>query len=239
MAPTFFLIPGGVFFALLCVPCLLILVIGILVHSKPLKWIGGMTLFINASFVGAAVVGCFYLAGMESLMLLTGPYTRSRPNPEDLAGTYRPTSRSIRFIKRKRYDPVPPIRIILHDDGKFEMKNIPDMWMNFGRATGDFDSGSGTWELDSRHYPLVTLWGLTLDFDDTENFTSRDLKTGLVFSMLKLKGQRPPYIIHMVIGDPDGLEALEFETRPTDHRRSPLTSIFRLISWILTYILAF
>jgi len=211
MAPTFFLIVGGIFFALLCIPCLLVLALGTALRSKVLKQIGSIALFVSAGFVGVSVLGFCYIVAMESLTQLIGPPTRTAPHVQGLVGTYRLTSRSVRFVERKGYADLPDMCIILRADGTFEMKNMPDMWMNFGRAKRCFDSGSGTWELDSRDAGLATLWGITLDFDDIQGFTSQVHKNGFVYSMLELKNQCPPYLIHVTIGDADGSEALEFE----------------------------
>lgn len=211
MAPTFFLIVGGAFFALLCIPCLLVLALGMVFHVPVLKRVGKVSLWVSAGFVGVSVLGFCYVAAMESLTQLTGPRTRTAPHMENLAGTYRLTSRSVRFVEHKEYADLPDICIILHVDGTFEMKNMPDMWTNFGQAKRCFDSGSGTWELDSREAGLATLWGITLDFDDIQGFTSQVHKNGFVYSMLKLKNQQPPYVIRVTIGDADGGEALEFE----------------------------
>ena len=88
---------------------------------------------------------------------------------------------------------------------------MPDMWKNFGQVSRRFDSGSGTWTLDNRDTGLATHWGIALDFDDVQGFSSPVHRNGFVYHMLDLKSQRPPYRIHVTIGDADGGDALEFK----------------------------
>lgn len=199
-------------FVLVGVVSLALLVSGLLIRSRLFKWIGGLGLCGSACGVGACLVGCLLIGLCDYINIVTGPNTRTKPEPKDIAGVYCPTKRSVRFIKRAKYSSIPEISITLHEKGSFEMKNIPDMWLNeFGRAKGNFDSATGTWELDCVEYGRIKHWGIGLDFTDVTGITSRTSDRGFYYSMISLKNQKPPYIIHITIGDPDSMEALEFE----------------------------
>lgn len=201
-------------FVLLAVVFLAVLVLGMLMRSRVLKWIGGIAFCGSAGLVGLCVMACLWIGICDYITLVAGPNTRTAPEPKDLAGVYYPTKRSVRFIKRAKYSSIPEISIMLHENGSFEMKNIPDMWLNkFGKAKGNFDSAAGTWELDCREYGRIKHWGIVLDFTDVTAITSRTTDHGFYYSMLSLKNQKPPYIIHMIIGDPDNEDALEFYRR--------------------------
>jgi len=216
MAPTFPLLIASIFFALLSVPCLLALVLGVAFRVETLKWIGGVGLLICALFIGGAVAGVCQMAAVDSVTAVAGPDMRTRPRQEDMTGTYRLTPSSARFVKRKGYANLPDICIILSADGTFEMQNMPDMWHNaFGRPNRKFDSGCGTWKLDSHDAGLATHPGITLDFDDVRGFSSSVYKNGFVsFGALQLKNQKKPYRLQATIGDPDSGETLEFEKAP-------------------------
>jgi hypothetical protein len=134
-------------------------------------------------------------------------FTRKKPRQEDVVGQYVPDQKARKFIFEKRNYPKEKISINLGPDGSFELKNIPDCWLSdFGKSSGKFNSGGGTWELaehDSR-------WTLSLHFPSTEHFSAKRFKGGF-FTFVMLIGEKPPYIIYLMVGDPDGGEGMRFE----------------------------
>lgn len=211
----------GLIFALLCLPFLLILVIGIVFNLRTLKWIGGIGASVIGGLVILSIVAYFGIGVFYYAMIVAGPNTRTEPDLGDLAGTYRPTSESIKFVKRSGYASIPNISIVLRDNGTFEMQNIPDMWIDdFGYSKGNFISGSGEWKLDSRAIGSVSHWGITIDFKYKEDSKPAEKGEGF-YLMLDLMNQEPPYIIHMTIGDPDSGEALDFEKITENYPQEP------------------
>ena len=116
-------------------------------------------------------------------------HTRVEPSRGDLIGTWVPDERTLNTMRDVGgYDTTISTRLILRADGSFEMVNMPDWWFNgFGESRRSFSDNSGTWRIlqDSD-----SIWGLRL--------TTSSGRTNL-----NLLEQRPPYRIHVYIGDPD------------------------------------
>lgn len=84
-------------------------------------------------------------------------------------------------------------------DGRFELVNMPDWCLNFGKSSQGFLSGSGTWKIsqDADH------WVIYLFFDRTSG------AAGLPGQMF-IEGWRPRAIFEY-IGDPDEGHAMRYE----------------------------
>lgn len=128
----------------------------------------------------------------------SGSYTRSRPSETDLVGTWVPDATTLAYMRKTgRYDTSRMHnRLMLHSDGKFELFDMPDWWEDgFGRSHGSFDSSSGKWNVGQ--HPDDKTWEI-------------ELITATRNTSMSLRGQKPPYLIHVTIGDPDQGYAMVF-----------------------------
>lgn len=104
------------------------------------------------------------------------------------------------------YKPVSP-SITLFPDGAIVITNIPDWWNTFGQACGGFDSGRGFWRVEKHR----DWWAVLGCFTNTAQFASLTNKSERFGSDMMLIGEKPPYKIHLIIGDPDEGRGMEFE----------------------------
>ena len=134
----------------------------------------------------------------------TSVYTRTEPKAEDLVGVYVPDKATARFIAE--HYPAIGTSIVLSADGTIVLQNIPDCWKTlFGTFEGGFDSGTGRWKIQKHQ----EWWVLGVDIW-TDGFSSREHAHIGLTTEIFLVGEKPPYIIHLTIGDPDAGQALQF-----------------------------
>ena len=127
-------------------------------------------------------------------------YTRSKSNQTDVIGTWVPTSATIKDLKERGGYVISKHELILRADGTFEMVNMPDWWRDgFGRSNKTFESQSGKWRFYQNSSPW-TVWAIQLDFPQL-----------VVLNAIHLQRQRPPYLIHITVGDPDSGHYMLFE----------------------------
>ena len=133
--------------------------------------------------------------------------TTPKPRVQDLSGTYFPTPEAQAFIKNQGHYPSAKTFIVLSRNGTFRFSNVPDCWhTESGDSHGKFDSGSGRWTIEN----YQEWWDVGLNFTNTTGFHSEKLPNGLTTG-IQLIGQKPPYRLHLTVGDPDGGKALDFE----------------------------
>jgi hypothetical protein len=119
-------------------------------------------------------------------------FTRKKPNPADLIGTWVPTEQTIKDLRKDGNYTISRHELIFRAEGAFTMVNMPDWWSNgFGNSNRGFESGSGTWKLFQDHDPW-TVWAIELDFP-----------TSSVPNAVHLQRQKPPYLLHISVGDSD------------------------------------
>ncbi|CAN5393173.1 hypothetical protein BH09SUM1_BH09SUM1_33610 [soil metagenome] len=135
-------------------------------------------------------------------------YTRNKPNPSDLVGVYTPVAKSLAFIKDEGHYKPRPASIALFADGTMTISNIPDWWNNgWGTSGGGFDSGTCTWKLNQDKW-RCNLW---INFSKTDQFDSLKREHKPFNGEMELTGQKPPYKIYLIVGDPDSDEGIWFE----------------------------
>jgi len=129
-------------------------------------------------------------------------FTWRQPAESDLIGTWVPTQDTLNDIRKRGGYPAANHQLVLRGDGTFSLLNMPDWWLNDGgESSGGFNSGSGTWKLRKDG-----SWQIYLRFDSVRNFTNFG-------APLNLRRQKPPYLIHIHVGDPDEWHAMLFEVR--------------------------
>ncbi len=88
-------------------------------------------------------------------------FTRERPDERELVGGWRPTKKTLQFIRTHGNYSEVPHKIGLYADHTITVKNMPDWWTNgFGKSNGDFDSFTGTWKLVERGEWPFRKWEL-------------------------------------------------------------------------------
>ncbi len=127
-------------------------------------------------------------------------FTRDAPNRSDLVGTWEPDDSTVRDMKQRgNYDISLPTKLMLRDTGYFEMINMPDWWGNsFAESRKGLDSDSGKWSVEQFAEPF---WSVILS-------SSKGQRS------VNLMGQKPPYKLHFVLGDPDSNESMTFIKKP-------------------------
>ncbi len=139
-------------------------------------------------------------------------YTKVRPKQADVAGVYRPTTRTDQFLRARKGYAERDTYVTLARDQSCKISNMPDLWLDgFGESRGGFDSYKGTWRL-TKH---TNGWGvyLRLSWIGGASKGQKDRESILVYDRMMLAGERPPYRLQFIIGDPDSGESLEFEKR--------------------------
>jgi len=134
-------------------------------------------------------------------------FTRNKPNPADVIGTWVPTAATIKDLREHGGYVISKHQLILRADGTFSMVNMPDWWSNgFGQSQKSFESGSGKWQFyqDDNTW---TVWAIELDFPKF-----------FVPNAMHLQCQKPPYLIHITVGDPDSGHYMLFQ-RENDPRQ--------------------
>jgi hypothetical protein len=134
-------------------------------------------------------------------------YTTKKPDAADLVGNYAPDDATLKLIAEHGHYPPRPASIVLDASGRVTVTDIPDWWLtDLGRSQGGFDSGSGTWSVQ----PHQEWWIIGATFDSMNGFASQNHRSGGLVTGFGLVGERPPYKIHLTLGDPDDGQAMEF-----------------------------
>ena len=125
-------------------------------------------------------------------------FTRSKPDEEDLIGTWTATKGTIRDIKdRGGYSQSDP-KLILSADGTCTVTDMPDWWRGgFGESHKQFESGSGKWNIEKDE----NVWKIYV----------LALKLPAGHQAVHLARQKPPYQLHITLGDPDSGNYMLFE----------------------------
>ena len=123
-------------------------------------------------------------------------FTQKPPKKEDLVGVWTPDKETLSVLARiGGYKITAGIQIVLHNDGKLEMLNMPDWWGGSGNGESrkGFKSYSGTWEVSQRNNYI------TIGIDYSDGYTELDLLN-----------DSPPYKIELIVGDPDENRSMIF-----------------------------
>jgi hypothetical protein len=139
----------------------------------------------------------------------TSVYTTTQPKTNDVVGVYVPDTNTVALISKEGHYGSALPSITLLDDGTIIITNIPDWWRNFGERHGGFDSGRGTWSIQKHQ----DWWALSVGFRDTTQFASLANQPGGLGTEMMLVGEKPPYKIHLTVGDPDAGKGMEFERK--------------------------
>lgn len=125
-------------------------------------------------------------------------FTRSRPRQADLVGTWTPTAKTRRDMKgRGRYSKT-DAKLILAADGTCSVVDMPDWWRGgFGESHRLYESGQGKWRIEEEK-DVGTIYVLGLELPEGHQ-------------SVHLSRQKPPYQLHLTLGDPDSGNYMLFE----------------------------
>ncbi len=138
----------------------------------------------------------------------TSDYTRSRPDDSAVQGVYDFDAESPLPSGERIGAPV-HATIDLRADGSFQVANMPDCWLDL-IPKGAVDSASGNWRIEQHQEWWAVNLRITKRNDSALDYTLQAM----------LRRQKPPYLLHIILGDPDSANALVF--RPRTAERSNL-----------------
>jgi hypothetical protein len=125
-------------------------------------------------------------------------FARQKPLETDLVGKWVPTTQTLEDMRGNGGYSISTHELVLNADKTFFMNNMPDWWAtDFGESKKGFQSAAGRWTLS----PATgdSDWGIDLVVGTS----------GIGF--LHVRNQKPPYLIHIGIGDPDNGHFMLFE----------------------------
>jgi len=122
-------------------------------------------------------------------------FTRSRPAPADVAGTWTPTENSLHDLGSIAGNVDADPQLVLRTDGSFSATDLPEGWTDAsGKSHVQLASGSGTWQVTTTGQPATYVVEML--------FPGRS-------QQLPLSGEKAPYRIHIPLGDSDKYAVLE------------------------------
>jgi len=122
-------------------------------------------------------------------------FTRDEPAGADVVGKWIPVTG---HLSQAGASGIPEREIDLRKDGSFSVVDLPTSPEVPGVSARGLLTGSGVWHLD-KDLDGYTVWVINLDFASHHR------------EMVHLRRQKPPYLIHIFIGDPDSGQAALFE----------------------------
>lgn len=147
---------------------------------------------IRKEFLYATIL--FFVAGCGVWQELH--FTKNKPKESDLIGIYEPDAKTQKLITKDGGYASSNCQIKVEADGKIEFTNMPDWWHDgFGQSHGKLESTNGTWFLKKNDSNWQIVWE-----------TEKTVDLGL-----HLLGEKPPYRIHLYVGDPDSQCFMIFE----------------------------
>jgi hypothetical protein len=132
-------------------------------------------------------------------------FTKNKPKESNLIGTYEPDAKTQKLITNDGGYASSNCQIKIDADGKIEFTNMPDWWQGgSGESHKQLVSTNSTWDLEK----VDDYWQIVWKHDKTFDLN------------LHLIGQKPPYKIHIYVGDPDSDRFMIFERAalPQTHR---------------------
>ncbi len=159
-------------------------------------------------------VGYWVITGERFKSVYAGA-TREKPTISDVAGEYELDSATILALRGDKKT-LARVRLILKPDGAFESIEMPEH--EFTNSFSDFTqaNGAGRWSLDFDQ----GRWVVSLAFDssyDINSFTK--YRPRIESNGFELHGDKPPYAIYRIVGDPDSWEGLMFKRHDSSSRR--------------------
>jgi hypothetical protein len=124
-------------------------------------------------------------------------FTRSKPKPSEVVGTWTPDQKSIDDIRnRGRYTNIHPT-VTLRADGTFSIRDMPDWWSDgSGDSHGTGEALDGKWSFEQQK-EVWNVWVISLQTP--------------MFRSVHLYRQKAPFALFIGVGDPNDANAMIFE----------------------------
>jgi hypothetical protein len=140
-------------------------------------------------------------------------YTTKRPQEKDLIGSYKldPNHWQNDWYKRKGFKITKSI-LNLGADGSFSATSVPDCWYTH-ECSGKLENLKGIWLVGKDHQPENPWWVIYLNVvrEGDPNYEKKLTEPpGLAEPSITLMNNKPPYILHFVVGDPDSGDGLSY-----------------------------
>jgi hypothetical protein len=119
-------------------------------------------------------------------------YTKTRPEPRQLAGIWRGSN-----------DRYKDIEVMLAEDGSFLVKSYPLAAVILGSDPLSKVNGQGTWAVEQHQ----SFWIVRLNFNVVGTIARN------VGTMVNVLNSRPPYILHVGLEDPDLGKVIELKKK--------------------------
>ena len=166
---------------------------------------------VNRPRIIFAVVTVLTLAGCQHDPWADRFLTR-QPAERDVVGWYGVDQASLRRsitrpMSGSRLKIDPSAHIVLSADHNVEFFSVPG---DTGGSLVCSITGHGTWSLGKNDSYIVVR---AMIADEEPNSRCRETFTANFADELHLYGKRPPYRLHVTIGDPDSGDAVQFERR--------------------------
>jgi hypothetical protein len=125
-------------------------------------------------------------------------FAHQRPLEANLVGKWVPTPETLKDMRDNGEYVISIHELLLNSDGSFSMKNMPDWWRtDSGQPGKSFESAAGKWRI-------------SLATGDSDWVIELVVGTAII-NTVHVRNQRPPYLIHIGIGDPDNGHYMLFE----------------------------
>jgi len=126
-------------------------------------------------------------------------FAHQKPKDADLIGKWVPTVQTLQDMRTKGGYAISTHELVLNADKSFLMKDMPDWWATeWGESKSGFQSSSGKWALFSNP-TCGYCWGVDLVVGTAE------------IGFVPIRNRRPPYLLHIGIGDPDNGQFMLFK----------------------------
>lgn len=148
--------------------------------------------------VAVFLVGCQYNPFAHE-------FTTAKPKEPELVGRYVPDRETTERLRTSLAVTVSPeAALAINADHTFHATALPKCWIDqdFDCAQGT-ETWTGTWSLRRNQ----EWWAVQL------HIKSRNGQPTSYGMPAMLRGETPPYLVHLTIGDPDSGDALAFERR--------------------------
>jgi hypothetical protein len=138
------------------------------------------------------VLAMISITGCRGVNPVERDFSRGQPAKADVVGKWIPT---IESLKQAEASVFPTLELVLREDGSFSAVDLPTSPEVEGASPKGLLSGSGVWHFD-KDVDGFMVWIIDLDFASHHR------------ESVHLLHQKPPYLIHIWLGDPDSSSPL-------------------------------
>lgn len=171
---------------------------------KPKIFIYGLFISAFVTFLPCFITGIQTIISGERIKSAYADFTTEKPNIKDIVGEYKLSEKTKKELNISEID-AQKIKIEFNADGTFEFKNFPEN--KFGGNLTDFENinAKGKWKIELDQ----GSWILPMDFKSITNCKTGKEEGGTFdYGSFNLNGNKPPYEIYKMVGDPDSWEGI-------------------------------